>query len=580
MSPRRPLRIVLTGFSGTGKSLVAPLVAERLRWQVIDTDSLVERAADKPITDIFEQDGEPRFRQLEADAVREACAVEKAVVSVGGGAVLRPDSRLLLADGGFVVCLEARPETVLRRLREGAPAEEPLDPYGRSRPLLAGPDPISRIRELKAARQPFYALADHTVHTDDLTLDLVADEVVRAWRRRSAHALADPDRIPAFVGAPVTAGPGYAAPPGAACVVRAASATYPVYIDWNALFDLGLRLREAGLTAQAYIVSDETVFAGYGKQVEAALAQADIPVASYTVPPGEASKSLDTAAAIYDWLIQRRAERGHVVVALGGGMVTDLAGYVAATYLRGLPLVHVPTSLLAMVDAAIGGKVAVNHPQAKNTIGAFYQPSLVLADVAALRSLPPRELTSGWAELIKHALILDLDLLAFLEERADGVLRLEPGPTTEAIRRSVAIKAAVVSEDEREETGRRTVLNYGHTVAHAIEAATEYGRLPGQGFLHGEAVAIGMTAAAAVARRMGLLSADVEQRQRDLLERFGLPTRAEGVDRAAVVAAMALDKKVRAGAVRWVLLEDVGRTVLRDDVPQAVVEDALDMVVV
>ncbi|OGO47670.1 MAG: 3-dehydroquinate synthase [Chloroflexi bacterium RBG_16_64_32] len=362
--------------------------------------------------------------------------------------------------------------------------------------------------------------------------------------------------------------------------MRAASATYPVYIDWNALFDLGLRLREAGLTAQAYIVSDETVFAGYGKQVEAALAQADIPVASYTVPPGEASKSLDTAAAIYDWLIQRRAERGHVVVALGGGMVTDLAGYVAATYLRGLPLVHVPTSLLAMVDAAIGGKVAVNHPQAKNTIGAFYQPSLVLADVAALRSLPPRELTSGWAELIKHALILDPDLLAFLEERAGGVLRLEPEPTTEAIRRSVAIKAKIVSEDEREETGRRTVLNYGHTVAHAIEAATEYGRLPGQGFLHGEAVAIGMTAAAAVARRMGLLSADVEQRQRDLLERFGLPTRAEGVDRTAVLAAMALDKKVRAGAVRWVLLEDVGRTVLRDDVPQVVVEDALGEVLV
>src|SRR3990172_4768077 len=196
---------------------------------------------------------------------------------------------------------------------------------------------------------------------------------------------------------------------------------------------------------------------------------------------------------MYDWLVERKAERGHVVIAVGGGMVTDLAGYVAATCLRGLPLVHVPTSVLGMVDAAIGGKVAVNHPQAKNTIGAFYQPSLVLADVAALRSLPPRELTSGWAELIKHALILDPDLLAFLEERADGVLRLEPGPTTEAIRRSVAIKAAVVSEDEREETGRRTVLNYGHTVAHAIEAATEYGRLPGQGFLHAHPLAIPLT---------------------------------------------------------------------------------------
>ena len=565
-----PLRIVLTGFSGTGKSLVAPLVAQRLGWQVIDTDALVERAAGKPIADIFQQDGEPRFRELEADAVRETCARQRAVVSVGGGGVLRPDNRRLLADGGFVVCLEARPETILRRLSEGAQADEPLD-----RPLLADPDPISRIRELKARRQPFYALADHTVHTDGLTIDLVADEVVRAWRRRSTPALADPDRLGAFVGSPVTAAPGHAAPSDAACVVRTPSATYPVYVDWNALFDLGLRLREAGLTAQAYIVSDKTVFARYGKQAEAALTQADIPVASYTVPPGEASKSLDTAAVIYDWLIGQRAERDHAIVALGGGMVTDLAGYVAATYVRGLPLVHIPTSLLAMVDAAIGGKVAVNHPRAKNVIGAFYQPRFVLADVSTLRSLPPRELTSGWAELIKHAVILDPNLLAFLEEHADPILGLEPEPTTEAIRRSVAVKAAVVSEDEREETGRRTVLNYGHTVAHAIEAATGYGR-----FLHGEAVAIGMTAAAAISRRLGFLSPDVERRQRDLLERFGLPTRAREVNRAALLSAMALDKKVRAGAIRWVLLEDVGRTVLRDDVPQAVVEQALDEVLV
>ncbi len=568
MVARRPLRIILTGFSGTGKSLVAPLVADRLHWQAVDTDSHVEKAAGKPITDIFEQDSEPRFRELEADAVRDACARERAVVSVGGGAILRPDNRRLLADGGFVVCLEARPETILRRLREAAPADEPLD-----RPLLVGPDPISRIRELKERRQPFYALADHTVHTDGLTLDLVAEEVVRAWRRHSVSALAEPDRLGAFADSLVTAAPGHAAPSGAACVVRASSATYPVYVDWNALFDLGLRLREAGLTTQAYVISDETVFTRYGKQVEAALTQADIPVASYAVPPGEASKSLDTAAAIYDWLIGQRAERGHAIVALGGGMVTDLAGCVAATYLRGLPLVHVPTSLLAMVDAAVGGKVAVNHPQAKNVIGAFYQPRLVLADVSTLRTLPPRELTSGWAELIKHALILEPYLLAFLEEHADAILGLEPEPTTEAICRSVAIKAAVVSEDEREETGRRTVLNYGHTLAHAIEAATEYDR-----FLHGEAVAIGMTAAAAISRRLGLLSLDVERRQRDLLERFGLPTRAQGLDRAALLSAMALDKKVRDRAIRWVLLEDIGRTVLRDDVSQAVVEQALDEV--
>lgn len=573
MALRRPTRIVLTGFSGTGKSLVAPLVARRLAlrlrsgqgWPVVDTDALIQEAAGRSIADIFARDGEPYFRGLEADALRIACGQSRAVLSTGGGAVLRAENRRLMAEGGFVVCLEARPETILQRLNEGA-AEEPL-----GRPLLTGPDPLGCIRELKEGRQPFYALADHTVHTDGLSPEGVAAEVVRAWRRLSATALADPGRLQGLAGAPVT-GLAYA-PADAVCMVHAASASYPVFVAWDALLDLGRRLREAGLTGQAYLISDETVFARYGPQAEAALRQADIPVDSYTVPAGEARKSLQTAASIYDWLVERKAERGHTIVALGGGVITDMAGHVAATFARGLPLVHAPTSLLAMVDAAIGGKVGVNHPQAKNLIGAFYQPRLVLSDVATLRTLSPREVASGWAEVIKHAFIADAELFSYLEENAELILELEPEPTTEAIRRSVAIKAAVVAEDEREETGRRAVLNYGHTLGHALEAATHYDR-----FLHGEAVAVGMAAAASISRRLGLLSPAVVERQRRLLERFGLPIRGEGIDRGAIAAAMALDKKVQARAIRWVLLEDVGRTVLRDDVPPAVVEEALDEV--
>jgi len=565
MAFMRPLRIVLTGFSGAGKSLVAPLVAQRLGWQVVDTDALIEKTAGRPIPEIFARDGEPYFRGLEADALRSVCAQARAVVSTGGGVVLRPDNRRLMAQGGFIVCLEARPETILRRLREGA-EEEPVD-----RPLLVGADPLGRIRELKESRQPFYALADHTVHTDGLSPEEVAVEVVRAWRRLSAAAVSGADRLRAMSGTLVTAAA--SVPPGAACVVHAPSGAYPVFVEWDALFDLGRRLREAGLTRQAYLISDATVFARYGPQAEAAIRLSDIPVDSYAVPAGEASKSLEVAAAIYDWLVDHKAERGHAVVALGGGMVTDLAGYVAATFARGLPLVHAPTSLLAMVDAAIGGKVAVNHPRAKNLIGAFYQPRLVLADVATLRTLSPRELASGWAEVIKHAFIADPGLLSYLEENAERILKLEPEPTAEAIRRSVAIKAAVVAQDEREETGRRTVLNYGHTLGHALEAATGYGR-----YLHGEAVAVGMVAAADISRRLGLLTPEIAWRQRRLLERFGLPTSAGGIDRARIGEAMALDKKVQAKAIRWVLLEDVGRTVLRDDVPPEVVEEALDEV--
>jgi len=251
--------------------------------------------------------------------------------------------------------------------------------------------------------------------------------------------------------------------------------------------------------------------------------------------------------------------------------VGDVAGFAAATYLRGVPVVQVPTTLLAMVDAAIGGKVAVNHREAKNLIGAFYQPHLVLSDVSLLRTLPVRELNSGWAEVIKHAFIADERLLAVLEEHSSAISELEAEIATDVIRRSVAIKAAIVSEDEREETGRRTILNYGHTVGHALETATHYSSL-----LHGEAVAVGMMVAARLSERLELIPSEVVERQRRLLERFGLPTSPPEVERSRLLSAMSLDKKVNAGNIRWVLLEGIGKPVIRGDVPERLVADALE----
>lgn len=561
----RPRRIVLIGFSGAGKSAVGPLVAGRLGWELVDTDCLVEKIAGRGIPEIFEEEGEPRFRAMESEALRQACSRAPAVVSVGGGAVLSPENRRLMADGGFIVCLEARPETVLERLRQGEEGE----PLGR--PLLAGPDPLSRIRALKAARQPFYALCDWTVQTDGLGPEDVAAEVVRAYELFAAGALAQPRRVDA-ISSPALDAMG-TVPEDAACLVRAGGGSYPVVVQWGGLRGIGQRLRDAGLDKTVHLISDEQVHKQLGTAAEESLARAGIPFGSFTIPAGEASKSLDVASRVYDWLVDRRAERGHVILALGGGVVTDLAGFVAATFARGLPLVHAPTSLLAMVDAAIGGKVAVNHPRAKNMIGAFYQPRLVLADVAALRTLPPRELRSGWAEVIKHAFIASEGYLRYLEENAGRVQSLEPEATIQAIERSVRIKAHIVNLDEREENGLRMVLNFGHTLGHAIEAATGYGR-----YLHGEAVAVGMVAAASISVRMGLLSWKDSQRLRRILVAFGLPERAEGVDRQAVRTAMALDKKVRGRAVRWVLLEGIGRPVLRDDVPPEVVEAALEQV--
>jgi 3-dehydroquinate synthase len=320
------------------------------------------------------------------------------------------------------------------------------------------------------------------------------------------------------------------------------------------------------------------VFSLYGSKVEQVLKDAGSRVNSFVVPAGEQTKSMDSVIKIYDFLVEHRAERDDIIVALGGGMVGDLAGFVAATFLRGMPWIQVPTSLVAMVDASIGGKVGVNHPEGKNLIGAFYQPSFVLADVQTLATLPRRELTSGWAEVIKDGMILDEEFVQFLETNVNSLKKLEPDLLSRAIARSAAIKAQVVSQDEREREGKRTILNYGHSIGHGLEAATRYKRL-----LHGEAVAIGMMGAAKLSQRLGLLPSKEVERQKALLQKFGLPTslQAEAASQrrgskpgdlklsiAGITRAMELDKKVKGKAIRWVLLQDIGKAAIRSDVPQ------------
>ena len=258
---------------------------------------------------------------------------------------------------------------------------------------------------------------------------------------------------------------------------------------------------------------------------------------------------------------------------MGGGVVGDLAGYLAATYLRGMPFVQVPTSLTAMVDASIGGKVGVNLEEGKNLVGAFYQPRLVLTDVRALTTMPPRALREGWAEAIKHGLILDRDLFNDFENHVDDIKELKQPLSTDIISRSITIKADVVSRDERETLGIRTLLNYGHTIGHALEAATAYGEL-----LHGEAVSIGMVAAGFISQKMGFVQENLIERQNHVLKRFGLPTLYPNVDLELIRKAMLVDKKNKSGALTWVLLEDIGSAVLSSNVPSQLVEDALKRV--
>ena len=352
-----------------------------------------------------------------------------------------------------------------------------------------------------------------------------------------------------------------------AAEVHHAGGAYPVVAGWGIISGLGQRLLDLGLDKSAYIITDENVMNPYGRNVQRALQKSGIAAHCFILPAGETSKSFELAQAVYNWLAELRAERGQAIISVGGGVTGDLGGFVAATFMRGLPFVQVPTSMAAMVDASIGGKVAVNLPQAKNLVGAFYQPRGVFADVEALATLGKRELAEGWAEAIKHGFILDASLVDVFEEHAEALMDVEPEISTEVIRRSMAIKADVVSQDERETLGVRILLNYGHTIGHALEASTEYGR-----FLHGEAVSIGMMGAARMAQEMGILSNEVVTRQQRLLERFNLPIAAKGVNVDDVLQAMTLDKKNQNGGNRFVMLEDVGRAVVRSDVPRELVE--------
>jgi 3-dehydroquinate synthase len=316
----------------------------------------------------------------------------------------------------------------------------------------------------------------------------------------------------------------------------------------------------AGRTCRrALLITDENV-APLERPFVAALAALGITTTLAVVPSGERSKSLDRAADLYDDLVRLRADRHTAIIALGGGVVGDLAGFVAATYARGLPLLMVPTSLLAMVDSSVGGKVGVNHPRAKNIIGAFYQPIGVWIDTEMLATLPPREYRCGLAEVVKHGVILDAAFFDYLEANAAAILDRAPGPLRHIIAHSCRLKAEVVTRDEREEIGVRAKLNFGHTIAHAVESVSGYGSR----FHHGEAVAVGMIAECRLAERLGWIAPEMTARLTNLIERFGLPTAASGLDPDALLEAMTRDKKNQKGRIRFVLPHGIGHVELTD----------------
>ncbi|PYO16671.1 MAG: 3-dehydroquinate synthase [Candidatus Rokuibacteriota bacterium] len=343
--------------------------------------------------------------------------------------------------------------------------------------------------------------------------------------------------------------------------VNLGSRSYRIVVASGALQSVGERLRELRLGSRAALVSDGAIMRLYGKTVVASLESAGFTVTTIDVPEGEAAKTLAVAEHCWDRLLTAGLDRTSTVLALGGGAVGDVAGFAAATYMRGINFIQLPTTVLAQVDASIGGKTAIDHPLGKNMIGAFHQPRLVVVDPAVARTLPEREFRSGLAEIVKHGIVLDADYFAELERDLAPLAARDLGVLERIIGGSCRLKASVVERDERE-AELRHVLNYGHTIGHALEAATGYTR-----YAHGEAVSLGIVAEARLARRLGIADDETTTRQERMLETLGLPVRAPSIDVEPIVSAMARDKKAKDGRVPFVLAPRIGAFRIVYDVP-------------
>ena len=543
--------IFLTGFSGTGKTTVGRETASRLEWDFVDLDDEIARSFGCSVPEIFSRHGEKKFRELEHDVLKSVCNAESQVIATGGGIVSGDENLQLMKSSGVVVCLEAAVDVIEFRLGK---QQREQKSNSVERPMLSGPNVIERITSLKAERQVHYSMSDWTVHTDGLSSSEVATEVIRALgilnQSLKRSDISKDDNL--------------------SSMVFTSSGTYPVWVGWGEIGNIGQRISDVGLPDAAYIISDENVYK-HARLVQSSIERVGVPSHLFLIPPGESSKSLDMARRIYEWLADARAERGHMIIAVGGGVVGDLAGFVAATFLRGIQFVQVPTTILAMMDSAVGGKTGVDLSQGKNLVGAFHQPKFVLADVQTLQTMDRREMSAGWAESIKHGLILDEPLLRTFEDKWEDISELDRAASTDVIKRSIMVKAGVVSKDEKESIGVRVLLNYGHTIGHAIEAITRY-----QEFLHGEAVSIGMMGAAEIGRRLGMMTGDEVDRQRSVLSVYGLPVSWPELPSEDVVNAMVNDKKTIGGVIRWVLLDGIGHAVTRKDIPEDIVLDSLN----
>ena len=526
-TPAQSRNLILTGFMGTGKTRIGQEVARRLGRSFVDMDVEIEDRAGKPIPRIFSEDGETAFRGMEAGLCQELGSQTGLVIATGGGALLDAVNREAMMHGGTVVCLTCDADELQRRLSAGDTT---------IRPLLDVPDPRAEIERLLAARQDAYAAIPWQIDTTGSPVGEVVERVIQLANMKTLRV----------------------AHPGG---------KYPIHLGVGLLSHVGGALRAGGaiLGSRVAVVSNPVVEPLYGAQLQASLRGAGYQPVACIIPDGEEHKTLDTVAGLYDQFLDGGLDRSGGVISLGGGVTGDIAGFAAATYMRGVPFVQVPTTLLSMVDASVGGKVGVDLPQGKNLAGAFKQPALVVIDQGVLVTLPAEEVRSGMSEAIKHGIIGATDLFAELEAPHSGS---QFPISVSQLERTLEVKIQVVEADPFEE-GRRAVLNLGHTVGHALERLSDF-RLR-----HGEAVAIGMVAAARISAELGRAEPSLPGRIEGVLAAGGLPVRCPPHRVDEIWEAMAHDKKRRGRALRWVLPHAIGHVEITDAVQRQVVTSVL-----
>ncbi|WP_237213877.1 3-dehydroquinate synthase [Falsiroseomonas oryziterrae] len=536
-----PRAVVLVGMPGSGKSSIGRRIAARLGLPFADADAEIEAAAGLPITEIFARYGEPHFRDGERRVISRILAGPPVVLATGGGAFADARTRQAVhRSGALSVWLRCELPTLLRRVA------------GREhRPMFLNADPREVLERLMAARHPLFAEADLIVDCTDEPPDVTTRRVLDAI---AAHR--EPQRLTVGLGA------------------RA----YEIVVGEGLLARAGALLAPLLPARRVAVISDSDVARLHLPALRAGLEQAGVTVlAEHLVPPGEPTKCFAALQGALEAILGAGADRRTTVVALGGGVVGDLAGFAAAVALRGLPFVQIPTTLLAQVDSSVGGKTGINLALGKNLVGAFHQPRLVLADTATLATLPLRELRAGWAEVAKHGLIASEDFWQWCEAHGPRAVAGEADALAHAVLESCKLKSAVVAADEREESeeGGRALLNLGHTFGHALEAESGYGGA----LLHGEAVAVGLGLAAALSARLGHCAQEWPGRVISHLQSVGLPARLGDLDRAfsaeRLIARMRKDKKAREGAMRFVLLKGPGACFTAGDVPPEQVERLL-----